>query len=542
MARAELAAPRWREAIAAAAERLAAAGIESPQADARELAECALAGMPAPMPATVGEDGGAGTGAACEAEPFASFASLVERRAAREPLQHITGTMHFRFLELASRPGVFVARPETEWMADLPIAEANRLVAEGEAPVVLDLCTGSGALALAVATEAPGSKVWGVELSEAAYAVACENNARYGEPATFVKGDALHALSELEGKAAIVVSNPPYVPAVDPISAEAEADPALALWGGGADGLEFPRALVERAASLLRPGGLLVMEHAPSQAQELREAALACGFADARTGRDAAGRERWLAARRKGSPQGGAHGEGAGTQAAGAKDGRPDSQPVKPRSDSRIVAAAAAHEYPAAIAAACEAIRAGELVVLPTDTVYGVGADAFSREAVSRLLTAKGRGRDKPSPVLVASVEAAERLAHVDARARALMKAFWPGALTLVLPARDAVGWDLGETNGTVALRMPDHPLALALLEAAGPLAVSSANLTNEPAATSAGQAREMLGEKVSCYLDAGEAPGGVPSTIVVLGGEAQIVRRGAVGDTEVLDVLSALG
>ena len=190
MARAELADARWREAIAAAAERLAAAGIESPQADARELAECALAGTPARVPARAGEDDGAGLDAACEAEPFASFAALVERRAAREPLQHITGTMHFRFLELASRPGVFVTRPETEWMADLPIAEANRLVAAGQEPVVLDLCTGSGALALAVATEAPGAKVWGVELSDAAYRLACENNARYDEPVAFVKGDA----------------------------------------------------------------------------------------------------------------------------------------------------------------------------------------------------------------------------------------------------------------------------------------------------------------------------------------------------------------
>lgn len=183
-----------------------------------------------------------------------------------------------------------------------------------------------------------------------------------------------------------------------------------------------------------------------------------------------------------------------------------------------------------ALAAASEAIRGGELVVLPTDTVYGVGADAFSPEAVDKLLTAKGRGRDKPSPVLVASVEDAEKLAiFIPPVARALMEEYWPGALTIILPAREEIGWDLGETNGTVALRMPDNPIALELLRRTGPLAVSSANLTAQYPAATVEQASDQLGEKIAVYLDGGECGGGVPSTIVIIGDTLIIVRHGAI-------------
>ncbi|MGO1590384.1 MAG: L-threonylcarbamoyladenylate synthase [Ancrocorticia sp.] len=188
-----------------------------------------------------------------------------------------------------------------------------------------------------------------------------------------------------------------------------------------------------------------------------------------------------------------------------------------------------------AIAQAASAVGHGELVVLPTDTVYGVGADAFSPTAVDKLLTAKGRGRDKPSPVLVASVADAEKLTtHVPDVARALMDEFWPGALTIILPAREEIGWDLGETGGTVALRMPDNPIALDLLATAGPMAVSSANLTAQHPAATVAQARQQLGEKVSLYLDGGECGGGEPSTIVIVGEQLTIVRRGAIPDSEI--------
>ena len=188
-----------------------------------------------------------------------------------------------------------------------------------------------------------------------------------------------------------------------------------------------------------------------------------------------------------------------------------------------------------AIGDAVAAVEGGELVVLPTDTVYGVGADAFSPAAVDKLLSAKGRGRDKPSPVLVACAADAERLTTgVPAVARALMDEFWPGALTISLPANEDIGWDLGETGGTVALRMPDNPIALALLSAAGPMAVSSANLTAHHPAATASQACEQLGDKVAVYLDGGECGGGEPSTIVIVGDELRIVRHGAIPDSEI--------
>jgi L-threonylcarbamoyladenylate synthase len=168
------------------------------------------------------------------------------------------------------------------------------------------------------------------------------------------------------------------------------------------------------------------------------------------------------------------------------------------------------------ISRAVSAISAGELVVLPTDTVYGVGCDAFSPPAVNALLAAKGRGRDMPPPVLVGHARTLDGLAmDVPDAVRALAETFWPGALTIVCRAQPSLDWDLGDTFGTVAIRMPLHPVALQLLEATGPMAVSSANRSGRPAAISCDQAEEELAETVSIYLDAGMSPEGLPSTIV---------------------------
>ena len=188
-------------------------------------------------------------------------------------------------------------------------------------------------------------------------------------------------------------------------------------------------------------------------------------------------------------------------------------------------------EREAGIAAAVETVRGGGLVVLPTDTVYGVGADAFSPAAVRRLLAAKGRGREMPPPVLVGTVKAAEALVEdLGPDGQRLIEEFWPGGLTLVCRAARTLSWDLGETRGTVAVRMPEDPVAIDLLRETGPMAVSSANLTGSPAATTASEAREQLGESISVYLDGGTAAGGVASTIVDLtGAEPRLLRRGAI-------------
>lgn len=180
--------------------------------------------------------------------------------------------------------------------------------------------------------------------------------------------------------------------------------------------------------------------------------------------------------------------------------------------------------------AARRAIARGQLVVVPTDTVYGVAADAFDPAAVTRLLEAKGRGRQSPPPVLVSGPHTLRALvADVPGPVQALVHAFWPGGLTIVLPSQPSLTWDLGETHGTVAVRMPAQPLVLELLEETGPLAVSSANLTGRPAATTAGDAQAMLGDAVEVYLDGGPSETGVASTIVdatrLVGGEIPVVR-----------------
>ena len=180
---------------------------------------------------------------------------------------------------------------------------------------------------------------------------------------------------------------------------------------------------------------------------------------------------------------------------------------------------------------AVNAVSRGGLVVLPTDTVYGIGADAFDADAVTALLAAKGRGRHMPPPVLVPDARTLDGLAtDVPEDARRLVEAFWPGGFTIILRAQPSLAWDLGETHGTVALRMPDHEAALALLRRTGPLAVSSANTTGHPAALDAADAQAQLGDAVTVYLDGGTAPGGVASTIVdATSGTLRLVRAGAV-------------
>lgn len=183
------------------------------------------------------------------------------------------------------------------------------------------------------------------------------------------------------------------------------------------------------------------------------------------------------------------------------------------------------------IAAAISAVKGGQLVVLPTDTVYGIGADAFDSSAVAALLAAKGRGPDMPVPVLVGSWTTIDGLVYtVPTAARELIRAFWPGALSLVVRQAPSLQWNLGDANGTVMLRMPLHPVAIELLRAVGPMAVSSANISGRPPAVTVTDAVEQLGEKVAVYLDGGTADAQAASTIVDLTGlQPKILREGPV-------------
>ncbi|GAB2661759.1 L-threonylcarbamoyladenylate synthase [Prescottella soli] len=194
----------------------------------------------------------------------------------------------------------------------------------------------------------------------------------------------------------------------------------------------------------------------------------------------------------------------------------------------------------AGLTAAKNALKAGRLVVLPTDTVYGLGADAFDGDAVASLLRAKGRGRDMPVPVLVGSWTTIDGLVYsVRPQARELIKAFWPGGLSVVVQQAPSLAWDLGDSRGTVMLRMPLHPVALELLREVGPMAVSSANISGRPAATTVDEARDQLGGAASVYLDGGPATHAVASTIVDLtADEPRILREGAVATAAVAEVL----
>lgn len=198
-----------------------------------------------------------------------------------------------------------------------------------------------------------------------------------------------------------------------------------------------------------------------------------------------------------------------------------------------------------------------ELVVLPTDTVYGIAANAFSPAAVQALLDAKGRGRQSPPPVLVTGLNQARALVEsIPDAAVKLAETFWPGALTMIFKSQPSLDWDLGETRGTVALRVPDHKIALALIEETGPLAVSSANLTGQPAAITCQQAFDYLQDSVAVYLDSGSSPKGEASTILDMTnlvdsydsegkltttGTVRVIRRGALSEAKIRSVIGDL-
>jgi release factor glutamine methyltransferase len=274
--------------VSGAVRRLAEAGVASPRFDAEELAAFVLG---IPRGRLLLADG-------FDSAQAARFDELISERVRRVPLQHLTGLAGFRRLELAVGPGVFVPRPETELLAGWAIERAG----DQPEPRVVDLCSGSGAIALAVADEAPQARVYGVEREPMALAWARRNVAATGRAVTLVEGDAADpaVLAELDGSVDVVVTNPPYVPDGSTVSPEvAEHDPGAALWGGP-DGLDVVRLLLVRAAALLRPGGWLGIEHADVQGDSLPALVRRSpAFEEVTDHRDLAGRPRYTTARRR---------------------------------------------------------------------------------------------------------------------------------------------------------------------------------------------------------------------------------------------------
>lgn len=207
---------------------------------------------------------------------------------------------------------------------------------------------------------------------------------------------------------------------------------------------------------------------------------------------------------------------------------------------SRIYSCAEDTERAEGIRAAVDAARGGRLVVMPTDTLYGLGCDAFDNQAVASLLATKHRGPDMPVPVLVGSWDTIRGLVReFTPQAQALVEAFWPGGLSIVVPQAPSLPWNLGDTRGTVMLRMPLHPVAIELLREVGPMAVSSANISGHEPPTTAIAAKQQLGGAVAVYLDGGETPVGKPSTIIDLSGPApRILREGAISAESIGEVI----
>jgi release factor glutamine methyltransferase len=280
-----------REFVEAATARLEAAGVASPRHDAESILAFVLGTSRAALRAS----------AACfDAEAQARAEALMTRRAAREPLQHLTGVAGFRYLELRVGPGVFIPRPETEVLAGAAIDELTRLIAGAvERPVVVDLCTGSGAVAASIASEVPSAQVTAVEVSEPAYRYAVRNASPFGVEVRL--GDMAAAVDDLAGQVHVVTANPPYIPLDAFESVEPEVrdhDPAIALWSG-ADGLDAIRVVADVATRLLVDGGLLLCEHADVQSDSAVAVMSETGaWHTVRDHLDLAGRPRFVTARR----------------------------------------------------------------------------------------------------------------------------------------------------------------------------------------------------------------------------------------------------
>ena len=441
---------------------------------------------------------------------------FIERRAKGEPLQYITGKTSFRFIEVSCAPGVLIPRPETELLVDAALEGID--AASAMSPIrVLEIGCGTGCVSCAIASERPGTLVCATDISPTAAVLARENCDALGlsDVVDVLECDlAAGVPPELMGTFAVLVSNPPYIP--DDVMRElpdevANFEPELAL-AGGADGLDIYRRLLELAPRALVPGGMLAVElH-----EDALEAAAALAheqgcWKSVEIRRDLTGRTRFIIARLAGElPQAAPKHEPAG----------------------RIVTCSQDNPAPEVVADAASVLRGGGVVVMPTDSVYGIGAAATpDNPGHRRIFDIKRRDLSQTLPLLIADASELDRLtADVPAWARALADRLWPGALTLVVHASDAVPADYQRENGTVALRVPDSPLVRELAREVGPLAVTSANTHGMPAPATSDDIERRIAEASDLTLAAGPTPAGAASTIVdTTTGEPRIVRQGPI-------------
>jgi len=276
------------EALETATDKLSEAGVLSPSVDAELLGAFCLGVSKSDLQLLVV------TNQSFSSDQLAAFEIALSRRAKREPLQHITGIGPFRHLELEVGAGVFTPRPETEQVVEFAMAKIASLTK----PLVVDLCSGSGAIAIAMATEVAGAEVYAVEKSEEAFAFLTRNFEKYGLDAKKLRNqDLVESFDELAGMVDLVISNPPYIPdAAIPVDIEVQLhDPAVALYGG-VDGLDVIRLISTKAMQLLKPGGVLVLEHADTQAASIGELLLDSGWVQIESAPDLAGKDRMISA------------------------------------------------------------------------------------------------------------------------------------------------------------------------------------------------------------------------------------------------------
>lgn len=463
-----------------------------------------------------------------EVDEVDAYRDLVARRGRREPIAYILARASFRYLTLKVTPATLIPRPETEelvdavleWLRLHPVLEAGAAArppagsgpdAAGTDPAVVDVGTGSGAIALSLAGEG-GVRVFGIDVSEAALSVAKENRAALGlDPQVELRvGDLLEGVAP--GSLRVVVANLPYVTDGEHESLEPDVrdfEPVSAL-RAGLDGLDQIRRLVPQAAAALGPGGALFLEVGAGQAEKVRGLARAAGFEEIAVIPDLSGKDRIVRAVLPGCPV-------------------LDISDVDETTVERLGAG----------------LRAGAIVALPTDTVYGLASAWDSPQGVARLFEAKGRDEERPVAVLFASVERVrESLPDVGAAAASVLEHLLPGPYTFVV-GTDVQRPRLVGTADSLGVRVPDYPPLLGLLEALGtPLAATSANPSGGPDAAEAADVDPSLLTMCAAAFAGAAATRGVPSTVVDLrplatGSDPLVLREGAVPADEVLRLVA---
>ena len=434
------------------------------------------------------------------------YRQMLARRLAGEPLQYITGHQEFMSLDFMVNPAVLVPRWDTEVLVETCL----ELMADIAQPAVLEIGTGSGAIAVSLAHCLPQANIAACDISPDALAVAERNAVSLGvaERVRFFLSDQFAALSPSQTQFHSIVSNPPYLTAAEmtALTPDLEREPALALYGGP-DGLDFYRYFAALAADYLLPGGYLILE---------------CGVPAKRS--DFCFAERiWLA--------------GFGLPFGLRRPGPGDYSQKGPWIKMETIYAKIDAQDPdrKLIAQAAALLRAGETVAFPTETVYGLGANALDAQACKKIFSAKGRPGDNPLIVHVTGKKQAASVAELSPLAEKLMAKYWPGPLSLVLPKKNCIPREVTAGLDTVAVRCPDHAVAQALLVASGlPVAAPSANLSGKPSPTWGEHVFADLKGKTAMILDAGPVAIGLESTVLLVReGDCVLLRPGGIGKEE---------